>query len=223
MVDCDIARKRMVDSQLRPNDITDANVIDAFSSVPRERFVPSSKRKLAYIDDDIQIRSANEMEEARYIMAPMPLGKLIQLAEITPQDVVLVIGCGSGYCAAILSRLASSVVALEEDVALAKNATEALIDIDASNVAVVSRPLEQGLETEGPYDVILINGAVEAVPQALFGQLKENGRLVAVIGTGGSGEARVFTVCSGVVSSRFVFNVNVRSLPGFSKEEFFEF
>jgi protein-L-isoaspartate(D-aspartate) O-methyltransferase len=216
-------RAKMVDGQVRTTDVTDAALLEAMLSVPREAFVGFRHRALAYIDDHIEIAGANGSGPARYLMQPSPFAKLVQLAEIRPTDFVLDIGCGTGYSAAVLSRLASSVIALESDPALAERASSTLSELGCDNVAVVVGTLREGYPAEAPYDVILLEGAVEELPEGLFEQLKEGGRLVAVEGHGNAGVARLFLKTTGVVSGRSAFNAAIRPLPGFERVRSFEF
>lgn len=216
-------RVKMVDGQIRTTDVTDAALLAAMLSVPREAFVGSGNPELAYIDDDLQIAPAGEGRPARYLMEPSPFAKLVQLAQIVPGDFVLDIGAGTGYAAAVLSRLASSVVALESDPALAEAAGATLSELGYDNVAVVQGVLNEGYGAEAPYDVILLGGAVETIQAALFDQLKEGGRLVAVEGQGNAGTARLFLKTAGIVTSRSAFNAAIRPLPGFERTPVFEF
>lgn len=216
-------RIKMVDGQVRTTDVTNAAVLDAMLSVPREEFVPKSRADLAYIDEDIEVARATRDQPARYLMEPSPFAKLLQLAEIAPSDFVLDVGCATGYSSAVLSLLASSVVALECDEALAESATGKLSELGYDNVAVVTGDLKAGCQDEAPFDVILIGGAVDYVPDELLGQLREGGRLVAVIGQGNAGAAHVFYNADGVVTGRRAFNAAVRPLPGFEREAEFQF
>lgn len=208
-------RTKMVDGQIRTTDVTDPAILDAMFSVPREAFVDENRRALAYIDEDIEIAPA------RYLMEPSPFAKLVQLAEITPADRVLDVGVGTGYSTAILSRLAASVVALESDPGLAERARTLLAD--AANVSVVTGKLNEGHAASGPYDVILIEGAVEELPESLLSQLREGGRLVAVQGYGNAGLARLHLKTAGSITSRRAFNAAVKPLPGFERTPAFEF
>ena len=216
-IDFEAARTRMVDNQLRTTDVTSYGVIDAFLTVPREEFVPARFKPLAYIDTDIEIAPMEAGRRARYLMEPSPLAKLVQLAQVGPEDVVLEIGCGTGYASAILSLLAGSVVALELDEKLAAAATDTLARLGYDNVAVVSGPLTEGCQAEAPYDVIFIGGAVEQVPEALFQQLRDGGRLVVVEGLGNASRAKMYLKEDGVVAQRASFNTSVKPLPGFEK------
>ena len=215
-------RVKMVDGQVRTTDVTDATLLDAMLAVPREAFVGAAQQALAYIDEDIRI-SDGDGRGARYLMEPSPLAKLLQLAEITAGDSVLDVGCGTGYCSALLSRLAKSVIALESDAGLAETAKATLSAQGCDNVTVVTGPLPQGHAAKAPYNVILIGGSVEEVPVALLGQLAEGGRLVAVEGQGNAGVARLFFKAGGVVTGRRAFNAAIKPLPGFERIHAFEF
>lgn len=223
MMDFAAARIKMVDNQIRTTDVTSHSVLNAFLSVPREAFVPENRRPLAYIDEDMQIADAANGQPARYIMEPSPLAKLMQLGAITKDDLVLEIGCGAGYAAAILSQIAGSVVAVECDESLAAKATATLADLGYDNVAVVTGELEKGYAAEAPYDLIFINGAVEEIPQALLDQLREGGRLVAVVGYGNAARARVYIRHAGNTSFTEFFNAALKPLPGFRKAAEFVF
>lgn len=216
-------RVKMVDGQIRTTDVTDAAILAAMLSVPREAFVDASQRELAYIDEDLRYAGTADSDQPRYLMEPSPFAKLAQLAEINAGDFVLDIGCGTGYSSAVLSRLASSVVALEADATLAASATANLSSLGYDNVVVVTGPLAAGYASAAPYDVIFVGGSVELVPEALLSQLKEGGRLVAVEGHGNAGVARVFLKSGGDVTSRKAFNAAVKPLPGFNRTREFVF
>jgi protein-L-isoaspartate(D-aspartate) O-methyltransferase len=217
MIDFEAARLKMVDTQIRTTDVTSHSVLRAFYNVPREAFVPEKLKSLAYIDGDI------EVSPGRYMIKASPLAKLLQLAAITKDDVVLEVGGATGYTSALLSRLAGSVVSLEEDEALAAQSSATLSSLGYDNVAVVNGPLEQGYAAEAPYDLIFLNGAVEQVPAALLDQLRDGGRLVGVIGYGSTGQAKVLVRENGVISEGSAFNSSVRPLPGFRIEREFVF
>ena len=216
------ARTKMVDLQLRTENVTDYAILTAMGAVPRELFVPPTQRALAYLDKDIPIKAAAG-GAPRYLMEAAPFARLLQLAEIEPDDAILDIGCGSGYSAAVLARLSRFVVALESDASLAAEASQRLNDLNIDNVKVAIGPLEAGYPSDGPYDVIFIDGAVEVLPAALFGELKDGGRLVAVVGYGRSGVATVCTKSDNQIGRRAAFNADVRPLPGFSKPPAFVF
>ncbi|WP_332119635.1 protein-L-isoaspartate O-methyltransferase [Azorhizobium caulinodans] len=223
MVDYAELRRGMVDSQVRANDVTDLRIVAAMMEMPRERFVPANLKSLAYIDEDLVIRAATAQQPARYLIEPMVLAKLIQLADVQADEIVLDVAAGTGYSAAVLARLSQQVVALEDDADLVAAANGVLSELAITNVAVLKGPLTAGWAAEGPYDVILLNGAVDVVPQALFDQLKDGGRLVAVVGRGGAAHAVIYTKVGGAVSERVVFNASVPTLPGFEAPQRFTF
>lgn len=223
MIDFVELRRGMVDGQVRTNDVTDYRIVGAMLDIPREKFVPAALKSLAYIDDDLAIRPAEGKALARYLMEPMILARLVQLADVSEKDHVLDIGAGTGYGAAVLARLAQQVVALEEDADLASAATRTLADLGVGNVAVMQGPLAAGWPAEADYDLILIEGAVDVIPDRLFAQLKEGGRLVAVVGQGGAGRASIFTKVAGNVSERAAFNAAIPPLAGFEAAPRFTF
>ncbi|PSH66237.1 protein-L-isoaspartate O-methyltransferase family protein [Phyllobacterium sophorae] len=223
MLNFEDLRIKMVDNQLRTTDVTDKPLLQAFLDVPREKFVPSTRHALAYIDDDVLVSAATADSIARYLMQPSPFAKLVQLANVQPDDVVLDIGCGTGYSSAVISRIAGSVIALESDRNLADQATAILSECGSDCVVVVHGPLEKGYPSEAPYDVIIIEGSVDHVPSTLFDQLKDGGRLVVVEGAGNAGKAMLYGKNDGVVSGRRAFNSAVKPLPGFEKVAEFEF
>jgi protein-L-isoaspartate(D-aspartate) O-methyltransferase len=208
-------RTKMIDSQIRTTDVTSHSILTAFFNVERERFVADRLKPVAYIDNDLEIAPG------RYMMAASPLAKLLQLAGIAKTDAVLEIGAGTGYATAILAQLAGSLVSVESEAALLEIARSNVQG--AENVTLVAGDFAAGHAAKAPYDVIFINGAVDIIPTALFDQLKEGGRLVAVIGEGLSSGARIFVREQGRHSERFAFNASVRRLPGFEKTPEFAF
>ncbi|WP_102958242.1 protein-L-isoaspartate O-methyltransferase family protein [Mangrovicella endophytica] len=217
-MDFQAARTRMVDNQVRTTDVTDYEILKAMLSVPREEFVPANRRELAYIDEDIPVAPG------RYLMEPSPFAKLLQLADIRPQDHVLDVGCATGYSTAVIGRMARSVVGLESDPALAAAAASTLDRLGIGNCTVVEGPLVDGCAQHAPYDVIFIEGAVQRLPDAFFEQIKIGGRIVVVEGVGNAALARLFLKeAHGVVSDRIAFNCCVKALPGFGREQSFVF
>jgi protein-L-isoaspartate(D-aspartate) O-methyltransferase len=211
------ARRNMVETQLRPNKVTNEALLEALGSIPRERFVPQALRGIAYVDEDVPVAPG------RYLMEPMALGRLLQLAEVKAGDAVLDIGCGTGYAAAVLGRLARSVVAVEPDKELAARAAATLAELGVGNVTVLEGELGQGTPRQAPYDVIFIEGSVDAVPSAIIEQLADRGRLVTVIRQQGVGRATLMARVGGGVSSRVAFDAAVPPLPGFEAQPSFVF
>ena len=177
MADFSTARRMMVDGQVRTSDVTDLRIISAFQSVPRERFVAPSTTALAYLDLDAPVADDAQSGSARRMLKPMVLAKLIQALKVEESDRVLVVGCASGYSAAILASLAGSVAALEEDAELAERAAKIMSALGYANVEVVRGPLTAGWSAGAPYDAILFDGAIEVLPDSFRGQLKQGGRL----------------------------------------------
>ncbi len=211
------ARFNMVESQIRPNQVTDARLLRALAEIPRERFVPSSLKALAYMEEEIEIAPG------RRLLAPMPLARLIQLAEVEPDNLALDVGCATGYSTALLTRLAESVVGLDCDERLTEQASQILTELEADNAGIVAGELSEGYASEGPFDVILLNGCVPLVPQALLDQLKDGGRLVAVIAEHDFGRACLFRKSGSRVSQRPAFDAGGPLLPGFAREKTFVF
>jgi protein-L-isoaspartate(D-aspartate) O-methyltransferase len=223
MVDFRTARRAMVDGQVRTNDVTHLALIAAMLDIPREAFVPDDRAALAYLDRDVQIAEATAKEPARWLVKPVVLARLIQAAEPGPQDRALVVGAGSGYAAAVLSRLVGSVVALEQNDALAAKARSLLPAVASGNITVVEGPLVAGAASFGPYDIVLIDGGVETVPEGLFGQMSSRGRLVAVVAAGPVGKATLFQTASGETGGQVLFDATAPVLPGFAKAPAFVF
>jgi protein-L-isoaspartate(D-aspartate) O-methyltransferase len=218
MTDFDMARRNMVDNQLRTNKVTDARVIAAMLAVPREKFVPEHLRGVAYVDEDVALGGD------RWLMEPMVLARMLQAAEIGPNDVVLDIGAGTGYGAAVCSRLGATVVALESDPAMLAQSQRILSELGADNVVTVEGPLKEGYPQQAPYDVIVVSGAVEAIPDGILRQLAPNGRLVAVVAEHGRApSARLARNCAGRIGFMTICDASVPCLPGFEIEPGFVF
>jgi len=221
--DFTLQRIKMIDGQLRTTDVTDSQLLTAMGTLPREEFVPSRRRALSYIDEDIEVAEARDGQLARFIMEASPFAKLVQLARVRPGDFVLDVGCTTGYSSAVLSKLAGSVIALESDPDLEARATDILSRLGCDNVAVVGGKLADGCAEQGPFDLIILEGAVDYVPDTLLAQLKDGGRLVAVIGHGNAGRATLFIKEGDVISSHAAFNAAIKPLPEFIREPSFEF
>ncbi len=211
------ALSHMIDCQLRPNEVNDERVIDAISAIPRDLFVPKAKRSVAYVDEDI------EVGEGRFLLEPRVFARLLMAADVQPSDIVLDIGCATGYSSAVLAQLAEAVVAVEENETLANQAEKKLAEQDVMNVAVVSCTMCDGVAKQGPYDVIFIQGAVAEIPKALIKQIKVGGRLVCVKLEGGVGRAHIVRKTEEGVSGQNLFDANVMTLPGFEKQQGFVF
>lgn len=211
------ARQFMVDGQIRTNKVTDEALIEALAQLPRELFVPSAQRARAYVDDDLPLGNA------RYLMEPMVLARLLQALRLGAGDKLLVVAAGTGYGAALAARLGAQVTALEADAALLDVARPALAAAAKAPVECVAGALAEGHAARAPYDAILIEGAVEQVPPALAQQLAEGGRLATVQNQGGVGRAMLFTKSAGSLAPRVLFDANVHMLPGFATPRGFSF
>jgi protein-L-isoaspartate(D-aspartate) O-methyltransferase len=221
MLDFVAARRMMVDGQIRTSDVTDLRIVAAMLDVAREHFVPHAKAPLAYLDLDLPVTSERHDADARHLLKPVILAKLVQAADVEEGDNVLDVGCATGYSTAILARLAGSVTALEQDGTLVRHARENLAD--EKNVTVVSGPLVDGAAGQGPYDVILLGGAIEVDPVSLFRQLKDGGRLVTVMGRSPNGRATLYRRDGADISGRPIFNAAAPTLPGFAAVPTFVF
>ena len=211
MPDYEVQRFNMVETQVRANDVTDPRIHAAMGSVPRERFIPAAKRALAYADVPV------EVAQGRYLLDPRTFAKLVQLAAIQPHDSVLDVACATGYSTVVLAKLAKSVTALEQDADLVRIASDMVPATGAKNATVVQGGLTQGCMERAPFDVILINGAVEEAPDALLNQLAEGGRLVAIVGTNAARRAHIYVRERGQVGRRADFDSAAPLLAGFRK------
>ncbi|MCF6322651.1 MAG: protein-L-isoaspartate O-methyltransferase [Rhizobiaceae bacterium] len=216
------ARKTMTDCQIRPSGVTDLTIIDAMQEIPRENFVADLQKPLAYIDEDLPLKFATN-STGRFLIEPATFARLIQLAEIQPGSIVLDIGCATGYSTAVLSRLCSSVVALEEDVTLAKLASDNLAELEIDNAVIVTGPLSKGYSKEGPFDAIIIAGGVEKIDDELLNQLKNGGKLVTVLSANKPGRAVRYLRDNDNFTMISYFDSSVSSLPGFEKSKEFVF
>jgi len=215
----DFATRRimMVDTQVRPSDVTKFPIIDAMLDVPRELFVPASLREAAYVGENLDIGGG------RILLEPRSLGKMLEALDIQPHHIVLDVGCGLGYSTAVIARLCDFVVGLEDDTARADEAQTILSEQGTDNAAVMSGVLTEGAEKSGPYDIVVLQGAVEAVPDALIDQLREGGRIACIFAEGSLGVVRIGYKIDGQVTWRFSFNASAPVLPGFHKAAAFAF
>lgn len=219
MQNFDIARDNMIFSQLRPNGISSPALIEAIKAVPRERFVPRHLQRIAYVDEDIDLGGGH------YLSEPTVLARLLQALEIEAGDVVLDIGCGTGYSTALLSHLAGTVVAIEADAGAATEAERLLGELGICNIAVVQQPsLAAGYAAQAPYHKILIDGGVGEVPQDILNQLADGGKLVAVLSKKGHmGSAVLYSRSGDHFSMRVLFDAATPILAGFEPRKSFEF
>lgn len=210
MTNTALQRKNMVESQIRPSDVTDRRITAAMTALPREAFLPAKLSALAYSDESLTIAPGRE------VLPPRVLAKLIQLAEIEADDNVLVIS-EAGYAAALVALLAEKVVALLPDEDSARVAREALSASGVANVTVVSGPAASGWSANAPYDVVLVEGGVEQVPDGLKSQIRENGRLVAIATNDGIGRAVELHKRGAVFARREGFQAAALPLVGFTE------
>lgn len=204
-------RTMMVDTQVRPSDVTKLPVIEAMLTVPREEFVPPSLRQVAYSGENLDIG------QGRILLEPRTLSKLLDTLDIQPGELVLDLACGYGYSAAVIARIAEAVVAIESQEELAAEAERRLSEAGIFNVAVLTAPLTAGAPKQGPYDVILIEGAVHEVPDSILEQLRDGGRIGAIFIEGALGVARIGHRINGRTSWRYAFNAAAPVLEGFSR------
>jgi len=205
-------RAMMVDTQVRPQDVTKFNIIEAMLTVAREAYLPDALRDVAYIGENVAL------DGGRVVLEPRTMGKILDALDIQPDEMVLDLGPGLGYSSALLARLAEAVVAIEEVPGLAAEAQDALGSQGVDNVAVIEGPLAAGCAKQGPYDVICIEGGVEHVPAALLDQLNDGGRIAAIFMTGGLGECRIGHKLDGKVFWRMAFNATAPVLSGFHED-----
>ena len=215
MSDFALRRKMMVDTQVRPSDVTKFPIIDAMLRLPREEFVPDEKVEAAYVGENLAL------DDRRVLLDPRALAKLLDALEISRSELVLDIGCATGYSSALMQTMAQAVVALEEDEELARAAEAALARTGAETVVLVNGPLCEGAPQHAPYDVIVVQGAIEEFPQALVTQLREGGRVGAIFMQGALGVARMGIRHGDQIAWRDIFNAAAPVLPGFEKEQAF--
>ena len=210
-------RFNMVDAQVRANDVTDPRIHAAMRRIPRERFVPASRRAMAYAD------SVVEVAPQRFLLDPRTLSKLLQLVDVRNSDAVLDVGCATGYSSAVLACLAKNVIALEQDADLVRAAVDALPSVGVTNATVVQGQLTGGCKESAPYDVIFVNGGIEQPPETLLAQLAEGGRLGAILQEGAQGHATLFVRQHGRIGARAEFDAGVPLLAGFKRAVGFVF
>lgn len=221
MSDFATSRQNMVDCQVRPSDVTDLRIIDAMLAVPRENFVPAAKQGIAYLDLDINV--GTEGQAKRHLLKPAVLAKMLQAATISATDRVLVVGCATGYSAAVIAHLAHEVVAIEPDPALVAVAKNNLAGLGLGNVVVSAADPAAGDSPRGPYDVIVLDGATEVEPQGLYQQLSLGGRLVGVFAVTQPPRATLVAHSKADFGSRILFDGSAPVLPGLQRIPAFSF
>jgi len=217
MADTAVQRANMVAAQLRPNDVTDARIRDAMLNIPRERFVPNASLPVAYAEQCIPLSGG------RVLLDPRSLAKLLQLADVGPEDRVLDVGCGTGYSTTVLSMMAAEVTGLEENKDLADQAAENLRSLGIANASIVTGKLAQGCKQQAPFDVIFLNGAIDCEPTELLAQLAADGRLVVVKCEGSAGHGVIYVRHQDAIGERSTFDAHVPLLPGFERPRSFVF
>jgi len=215
------ARQKMVDGQVRPSDVTDIRIIDAMLTVPREVFVPPSQRALAYLDLDLDVSEGGSVK--RFLIKPAVTAKMIQAAEVKETDEVLVVGCATGYMAALVAKLARRVTATEPDPSLAAKAKTISAELGLGNVTVKAAAVADGDSANAPFDVIILNGATEIAPDGLYRQLKEGGRLVGAFAMARPQRVTVVTHSHDDFGNRTLFDAALPLLPGLERPPAFVF
>jgi protein-L-isoaspartate(D-aspartate) O-methyltransferase len=221
MSDFATARQKMVDGQVRPSDVTDLRILDAMLDVPREAFVPESQRALAYLDLDLDVSEAGGAR--RFLIKPVVIAKMLQAAAIMETDNVLVVGCATGYVAAVVASLATRVTLTDADGSLAAKARDVLARLGVANVTMKTAAAAEGDEANAPYDVIVVAGATEVVPHRLYRQLKDGGRLVGVFAMSRPQRAMIVTHSNADFGERALFDAAVPVLPGLQRPPAFVF
>ena len=215
MADFAARRRTMVDTQVRPSDVTKFPIIEAMLRVPREEFVPDDKVEAAYVGENLPLGGG------RVLLDPRTLSKMLDALDITPRDLVLDIGCGTGYSSALMQSMAQAVIGLEQDETLAKTAEAALASAGAETVVLVTGALTAGAPDHAPYDAMILQGGIETFPQTLIGQLAEGGRVCALFMDGALGVVRLGVRKGDVIGWRDIFNAAAPVLPGFEKAQAF--
>lgn len=211
MTDFAERRRMMVDTQVRPSDVTKYPIIEAMLAVPRESFVPDAQREAAYADQNV------ELAAGRVMLEPRTLAKILDALDIQNDELVLDVGCGLGYSTAVAARVAQMVIGVEEDETLGGDVQSQLSDTGIDNAVVHIGPMTEGAAEHGPYDVIMVQGGVEQIPAPLLDQLRDGGRIAAIFMTGALGEVKIGYKTKDQISWRFAFNAGAPVLPGFAK------
>jgi len=223
MIDFEVQRKNMVESQVRPSDITDRRIIRAMLDIPREAFAPEDTRALAYMDQDLPVGPSSGGRQRRALLAPRVLAMLLQHLQLDQADRAMTVGSATGYSAAVLARIVASVVALDCDPRLSQQAASVLFEQGISNIRVVSGALAEGWPVEAPYSAILVAGAVPEIPPTLLDQLQDGGRLTAVTLVDGVSRVVLWQRFKSSFASRTLAEAGARMLPGFERSAGFTF
>ena len=214
---CMDLNKKMVEGQIKPLGKISPVVLEAFLSTPRDQFVPSELKNLAYLEKNL------ELDNDRFLLKPSLIAKIISIAEFELSDTVLIIGSSTGYSSAILSNIAETVISIEEDNALVSFSETAVLNKNIDNVVFLKKELNEGCSEHGPFNKILIEGAVEEIPKYLFDQLDENGKMIAIISNGDLSEVREYNKVEENIGSKFLFNCEAPKLKAFNKTDSFNF
>jgi protein-L-isoaspartate(D-aspartate) O-methyltransferase len=215
MTDYATRRTVMVDTQVRPSDVTKFPIIDAMLSVPREAFVPQLLREAAYLGENL------DLAEGRVVLDPRILAKMLDALDIQPDDLVLDIGPAYGYSSAIIAHMAEAVVGVEPDAELAEEAQRILSEHDVDNVLVQQADLTAGVPEHGPYDAVAVQGGIERLPDAIAAQIKDGGRIACIFMQGTMGVVRIGYKYDGRITWRDSFDAGAPVLPGFEKRSEF--
>ncbi|WP_299146551.1 protein-L-isoaspartate O-methyltransferase [uncultured Tateyamaria sp.] len=216
MTDFAARRTMMVDTQVRPSDVTKFPIIDAMLTVQREDFVPSGQREAAYMGENLNLGAG------RVLLDPRTLAKMLDALDVSQDELVLDVGAAYGYSAAVIAHMAEAVVALESDEAMVGEAQDALMSAGIDNVITQAGALHEGAAEHGPYDVVIVQGGVAHVPDALLAQLKDGGRIACVFMDGALGEVRIGYKLDGRLTWRRSFNAGAPVLQGFEKHDAFQ-
>ncbi|MBP0483374.1 protein-L-isoaspartate O-methyltransferase family protein [Sagittula salina] len=217
MSDYATRRRMMVDTQVRPSDVTEFPIIDAMLTVPREAFVPRDRIEAAYAGEDVDLGGG------RVLLDPRVFAKMLEALDLSNGDLVLDLGAGYGYSSAVIARIAEAVVAVEDDPDRIGEAQALLTEHGADNVILQEAALTEGAAEHGPYDAIILEGGAEVLPEALGAQLKEGGRMVVIFMDGALGRVKIGRKIDGEMTWRFVFNATAPMVAGFEKTEEFAF
>lgn len=213
------ARKVMLESQIRPNKVIDELVLSAFLEIPRELFVQKSMRDIAYIDEDLPLSNG------RYLIEPMVLARMVQSLELKVSDNVMIIGVGTGYSTAIISKIVTSVIGVESRSPLIQKAENNLAQLEITNTVLFKERLQEGYSKEAPYNAILIDGGVSDVPSSILNQLADDGKLVSIYRSENTavGEASIWMRSGKKFSRKCLFNAQVPTLDEFKEKQEFLF